>query len=147
MLKTYWQLSNRLLEEEQYGNYGTGNSFMHSHAHHHHRYSHHQYPINYSRSNGGDSNNFPDLESGNFVAFDKPEKIRTPQPKKSVKNLFNDQDEIILISKSEASKLTEISIGNNNRNSILSSTASSAFSNDDYKSLQISPLDFSRNIY
>ena len=131
MLMTYWQLSNRLLEEERCGDY-SGSAYMHSHAHNYnHQYSHHHYPINYSRSGSAD------IEKGSFIQFEKPEKIRTPQPKRSAKNLFNDPGEIIIISKLEASKLS-----GNYQHSLINSTASSVVSSD-YKSLQISPLDFS----
>lgn len=159
MLTTYWQLSNRILEEAHSGCFAYGgHPHMHSHSHHH-QYSHHHYPINYSRSRGIAS--LPDIESGNFVVMQmqkKPEKIRTPQPKRSAKNLFSDPDELIVITKNEASKLTQLTEYNNipqQKYTIYegnsdSSTTSSVVSSD-YKSLQISPLDFthhnSRNIF
>jgi hypothetical protein len=147
MLSTYWQISNRILEEEQCVGYG-GQPFMHSHAHNH-QYSHHHYPINYS-------SDFSDLEMGNSVVQEQHEKhgkIRTPQPKRMAKNVFKDdednqQNEIITITKSEASKLsaTSTTAYNLTNKHMISdsyhSSNSSSIVSADYKSLQISPLDF-----
>jgi hypothetical protein len=147
MLKTYWQLSNRIIEEQNCEGY-SGQPYMHSHAHHHHQYSHQQYPINYSRSMTQD-----EMESGRSF-YNSEKKIRTPQPKRPEKNFITDSNEIILITKPEASKLAFSSasastIHSNYLQYDLSSQSSSVVSSD-YKSLQISPLDFTghnQNIY
>lgn len=143
MLRTYWQLSNRILEEQNCEGY-SGQPFMHSHAHHHHQYSHQQYPINYSRSFSQS-----EMESGGIG--EEKKKIRTPQPKRPAKNLFTENDEIIVITKPEASKLSTFpsAIHSNYLQYDLNSQSSSVISSD-YKSLQISPLDFTnqnQNIY
>lgn len=144
MLRTYWQLSNRILEEQNCEGY-SGQPFMHSHAHHHHQYSHQQYPINYSRSMSQH-----DMEAGG-PAVQHEKKIRTPQPKRPAKNVFPDSNEIIVITKPEASKLTNFpsAIHSNYLQYDFNSQSSSVVSSD-YKSLQISPLDFTshnQNIY
>lgn len=144
MLRTYWQLSNRILEEQNCEGY-SGQPFMHSHAHHHHQYSHQHYPINYSRSYSEN-----DIESGRVIQPEK--KIRTPQPKRPAKNLFSDPNEIIFITKPEASKLTFPSTIHSNylQYDLNSQTSSVVSSDSNYKSLQISPLDFTnhnQNIY
>ena len=165
MMRTYWQLSNRLLEEQHCTGF-SGQPFMHSHAqnHHRHQYSHINYPINYSMSSLMNdvekANNSAVSNHQSGIPKESHEKIRTPQPKLAAKNIFSDPNEIIFITKSDASKLTNYP---NNAisypqyfpsESQAASVASSVISSD-YKSLQISPLDFSnpqnstvdRNIY
>ena len=164
MFSTYWQLSSRLLDEEEcgYSNSSSG-TFMHSHTHHHHQYSHQNYPINYSRRGG--SIEVSDVEAGGIKPIERPESkpierseskaikrpesiLRTPQPKRSAKNIFNDTDnDIIVITKTDASKLADQSASSFYHQKyriydgeISSSTVSSE--TNDYKSLQISPLDF-----
>ena len=158
MLSTYWQFSTRLLDEEDCGyTSSTSGTFMHSHTHHHHQYSHQNYPINYS-SGGGAVNH--DIEAaftkGNLKSdyvidgITKPDSIlRTPQPKRSAKNLFNDaENEFITLTKTEASKLTDLSAYYHHQYRIydgeVSASSSTTSSSNDYKSLQISPLDFSQ---
>ena len=134
MTRTYWQLSNRIIKEKNCEGY-SGQPFMHSHAHHHHQYSHQQYPINYSRSMSQN-----EMESGGVVHSEK--KIRTPQPKRPAKNFFNDPNEIIIITKPEASKLSFPSTIHSNYLQYDLNSQSSSVVSSDYKSLQISPLDF-----
>lgn len=153
MMCTYWQFSNRLLEEQHCTGL-SGQSFMHSHAHNHHQFSHINYPINYSMSSllqdVEKANNPTTVDSGypNSPPKESHEKIRTPQPKLAAKNIFSDPNDIVYITKPEASKLANYP---NNAMSYpqyfpaesqAASVASSVISND-YKSLQISPLDFS----
>lgn len=126
MLSTYWQLRERLVDEEQVGY--SHQEYMHTHANHH--YSHQHYPSNFSKS--GSSN--PISED---IELAMPSKIRTPQPKRNTKDLFNDPNEIIVITKSEASKLAIFQHGPP------SATTSQVSNASDYKSLQISPIDFS----
>lgn len=162
MLSIYWQLSSRLLDEEDCGKTtsSTSGTFMHSHTHHHHQFSHQNYPINYSRS--GMDVDKSDIEAGGIKAIkqERPESIlRTPQPKRSAKNIFSDSEdnnEIIIITKNEATKLADISASYYHQqyrihDGNISASSSSTSSSDDYKSLQISPLDFSQmtntNIY
>ena len=156
ILSTYWQFSNRLLNEEDCGyNSSSTGTFMHSHTHHHHQYSHQNYPINYSR--GG---HHADIEAGiteptakdNNIKSDiaRPDSVlRTPQPKRSAKNIFNDSDnEIIIIKKTDASKLTNLTTNYHQQYRLydgeVSVSSSTTSSSNDYKSLQISPLDFSQ---
>lgn len=143
MLRTYWQLSNRILEEQSCGGY-SGQPFMHSHAHHHHQYSQQNYPINYSHSTSQH-----EMESGGMVIVHE-KKIRTPQPRRPAKDLFTNPEEVIVITKPEASKLAHSSaIHSNYLQYDLNSHSSSVISSD-YKSLQISPLDFNahnQNVY
>lgn len=161
MLTTYWQLSSRLLDEEDsgYTNTSASGSFMHSHTHHHHQFSHQNYPINYSRS-GGILVDISEMEAGGIKAIkqeNNPHSIlRTPQPKISAKNIFNDSDnnEVIIITKNEATKLADLSASYYHQQYRIHDgdiSASSTSSSNDYKSLQISPLDFSqvtnKNIY
>lgn len=151
MLTTYWQLSNRILDEEHCDGYA-GQPFMHSHTHHHHQYSHHHYPINYSRSTP--ENGFNDLEKGSLPS-EPHGKIRTPQPKRPAKNVFDNQ--VITVTKADAGKLsTTYTLVNHNKHQqhdTCSPSNSSSVVLVDYKSLQISPLDFcalqrdAKNIY
>lgn len=145
MFSTYWKFSNRLLDEKECGHTTTTTSntgtFMHSHTHHHHQYSHQNYPINYSRSGGftKNTNKFDvlDIETGgsNIKSTDHSV-LRTPQPKLSAKNIFNDS-EITLFTKTDAAKLITEPVSQ--QYLIHEGEAS-----NDYKSLQISPLDFSQ---
>lgn len=140
MMITYWTLSNRVLEEEQYGYYHENYLHLHAHTHSHssntsntssnnthhsHQFSHQNYPSNYSKS-------LPDVED-----IEKAHKIRTPQPKRLAKDIFQDANagnEYVFFSKSDASKLSS----SNNLPSASSSVTSTI---SDYKSLQISPLE------
>ena len=129
---TYWQLNNRVLEEEQYGFYHENHLHLHSHSSNsnsniqRHQFSHQHYPSNYSKSLSSES----DPEKGQYSS----PKIKTPQPKRLAKDIFTtESNDYVFFSKADASKLSS----GLNEDGLPSASSSVS----DYKSLQISPLE------
>lgn len=138
MLKTYWELNNRILDERD-----LGEAYQHSRqsrAHTQH------YPLNYSHSyfTSSSTSTDSDIEAATGLkSSHQLSKIRTPQPKKSAKDIFTTEhdgindNESIMRSKLQSSYYYTSDTSNGSTRSV---------SVTDYKSFQISPLDVKNNV-
>lgn len=119
MLVSFWQLSSRVLDEQEYGYAHLEESLSAAHQYRHqHHHSHQHYPSNYFHHQQLQQLHCQTVGDPS----QQPPKIRTPAPK-----LPSPRVESFVIAKTD--KL------------LFASKASTPESSTDYKSLPISPLD------